>query len=378
MRIGIAKKLLFGYFIILYLITSTCIFMLVTFRSINKNVEVLVSAENKSRVFSKVKYGSRNLLIVNDFIIGGNKWMYDYYLPETQSLFEQIQIFEKLQLNVNQKTALQQFRQEFNHLNKLTRKTINFDEGIESQEWNNLLEKIDYHAMQIVKLLEFLSSSLQKELVETKASNNASLMQAGILIILFFLVSIIVCIIIVLMVNKKIIHPLKQLKDFTEEIARGNLNKRIDISTNDEIGELTTSFNQMADKIMRNREHLEEQVKIRTCELQEANKELESFSYSVSHDLRSPLRSIDGYSRILLEDYADMLDEEGKRFLKTVVINTEKMGLLIDDLLAFSRIGKKQLEKSEFNIKALTNEIAKELLECEQETNIELKVNDLG
>lgn len=168
------------------------------------------------------------------------------------------------------------------------------------------------------------------------------------------------------------------MKDFTEEIARGNLNKRIDISTNDEIGELTTSFNQMADKIMRNREHLEEQVKIRTCELQEANKELESFSYSVSHDLRSPLRSIDGYSRILLEDYADMLDEEGKRFLKTVVINTEKMGLLIDDLLAFSRIGKKQLEKSEFNIKALTNEIAKELLECEQETNIELKVNDLG
>jgi len=126
MRIGISKKLLFGYFIILSLIITTGILVLVTFIGIKENDEALVSMENKSKVFSKVKYGSRNLLIVNDFIIGGNKWMYDYYLPETQLVFEQIQNLSIQPLNINQKTALQQFQEEFNKLNKLTAKIINF------------------------------------------------------------------------------------------------------------------------------------------------------------------------------------------------------------------------------------------------------------
>ena len=153
MRIGISKKLLFGYFIILLLIITTGILVLVTFIGIKENDEALVSMENKSKVFSKVKFGTRNLLIVNDFIIGGNKWMYDYYLPETQLVFEQVQILRKQPLNINQKTALQQFQQEFNNLNKLTAKIINLDEGINSPEWNNLLEEIDYHAIQLVELL---------------------------------------------------------------------------------------------------------------------------------------------------------------------------------------------------------------------------------
>lgn len=95
---------------------------------------------------------------------------------------------------------------------------------------------------------------------------------------------------------------------------------------------------------------LERKVIAGTEQLIAANKELESFSYSVSHDLRAPLRAIDGYTRMIEEDYGKLLDEEGKRLLETVQSNAKRMGVLIDDLLAFSRLGKKDLLKTNVNM----------------------------
>ena len=92
-------------------------------------------------------------------------------------------------------------------------------------------------------------------------------------------------------------------------------------------------------------EELEQRVLERTAQLEAANKELESFSYSVSHDLRAPLRAIDGFSRIVLEDYAATMPEEGKAYLKLVRDNTRQMGQLVDDLLSFSRLGRLGLAK---------------------------------
>lgn len=92
-------------------------------------------------------------------------------------------------------------------------------------------------------------------------------------------------------------------------------------------------------------EELEQRVLERTAQLEAANKELESFSYSVSHDLRAPLRAIDGFSCILLEDFAASLPEEGKAFLTLVRDNTKQMARLVDDLLAFSRLGRQSLTK---------------------------------
>ncbi len=85
------------------------------------------------------------------------------------------------------------------------------------------------------------------------------------------------------------------------------------------------------------------------------NKELEAFSYSVSHDLRTPLRAVTGYAQILEEDYARVIDDEGRRLLKVISKNAEKMGMLIDDLLSFSRLGKKELLKKETNMRALVD-----------------------
>ncbi|MEO6734272.1 MAG: PAS domain S-box protein [Ferruginibacter sp.] len=106
---------------------------------------------------------------------------------------------------------------------------------------------------------------------------------------------------------------------------------------------------------------LEQRVKIRTRELYSANKELESFSYSVSHDLRAPLRAIYGYSQILLEDYKASLDEEGDRLLNRIIINAKKMGQLIDELLEFSRLGKTTLNKTTIDINKLVDNVIVEL-----------------
>jgi len=98
-----------------------------------------------------------------------------------------------------------------------------------------------------------------------------------------------------------------------------------------------------------------------TVELEAANKDLESFSYSVSHDLRAPLRAVDGYARMLEEDYAARLDQEGRRLLGVVRAASSQMGQLIDDLLEFSRLGRKDLAQQRVDMEALAREVAAEL-----------------
>lgn len=115
-----------------------------------------------------------------------------------------------------------------------------------------------------------------------------------------------------------------------------------------------TERKEAEEELRRYREDLEELVRLRT-------EELESFSYSVSHDLRAPLRAIDGFARVLLEDYAERLDEEGTRIINVIRSNTQQMGQLIDDLLAFSRLGRQALNISELDMESLARSVIKEL-----------------
>ena len=108
-----------------------------------------------------------------------------------------------------------------------------------------------------------------------------------------------------------------------------------------------------------------------------ANKELEAFTYSVSHDLRAPLRSIDGYSKILQEDYASTLDREANRLLQIIRNNAHRMGHLIDDLLDFSRMGRKELDRTKVDMNALVGYVRQELIAQEVNRKIEFTVKPL-
>jgi PAS domain S-box-containing protein len=122
---------------------------------------------------------------------------------------------------------------------------------------------------------------------------------------------------------------------------------------------------------------LERRVSERTTQLEAANKELEAFAYSVSHDLRTPLRAIDGFSHILLEDFAGKLDDEGKRLLNVVRDNTNRMGQLIDDILKFSRSGRMEITLSEIDMEKMARAVFKELQSSVAESKLQLEIESL-
>ncbi|MGO8899898.1 MAG: PAS domain S-box protein [Isosphaeraceae bacterium] len=115
------------------------------------------------------------------------------------------------------------------------------------------------------------------------------------------------------------------------------------------------------DELRRLKGELEERVVMRTAQLEAANKELESFAYSVSHDLRAPLRAIDGFCQILVTEHAPGLDGEPRRYLQRVIENTRKMGLLIDDLLHFSRLGRQPMTRQRVAMADLVRQCLEEL-----------------
>lgn len=122
---------------------------------------------------------------------------------------------------------------------------------------------------------------------------------------------------------------------------------------------------------------LNEELKEERKKLEDANDELEAFAYSVSHDLRVPLRAIDGFSRILVEDYQEDLDDEGKRLIDIIRENTRKMGQLIDDILQLSRAGRHEINLTEIDMESLIQNVFNELKQSNPERKIDLDLEPL-
>ena len=125
------------------------------------------------------------------------------------------------------------------------------------------------------------------------------------------------------------------------------------------------------------RRHLEQESQQRVHDLQVANRELESFSYSVSHDLRAPVRAIAGFARLIEEDHSGSLDAEGLRLLQVVRRNAQRMGLLIDDLLAFSRTGRQAMTLEEVDMEPLVREAADDACRAEPDREYDLRIGTL-
>lgn len=182
--------------------------------------------------------------------------------------------------------------------------------------------------------------------------------------------------------TNRMTRPLNQLSSLMGRAEAGESQVRAMLAGPKDLADMAHAFNSMmsvleerAAEISQLNADLERRVVERTDELEAANKELESFSYSVSHDLRTPLRAIDGYSLILLEDYAGKLDAEGTRLLNVVRDNTSRMSQLIDDILNFSRTGRLELTFSEIDMEKLAHTVLKELQPAVGGGNLQVEID---
>ncbi|HEY4207416.1 MAG TPA: ATP-binding protein [Puia sp.] len=179
--------------------------------------------------------------------------------------------------------------------------------------------------------------------------------------------------------QKSISQPILDLAGTARMISeQKDYSVRAEKKSKDELGALTDAFNDMLVQIQRQtlalnefNHKLEQKVSDRTMQLENLNRELEAFSYSISHDLRAPLRGIIGFVTILEEDYSSKLDDEAKRITTIIKNNTMKMGHLIDDLLAFSRMGRKDIEKTAISTSAMIEEVIREVAPEEKNGHIQ-------
>ncbi len=149
--------------------------------------------------------------------------------------------------------------------------------------------------------------------------------------------------------------------------------------------ERLTAINKSLEREVQERKISEERVNELNKKLEEninqlksSNAELEAFSYSVSHDLRAPIRGMDGFISLFLKNYIDKVDDEGKRLLNNVRKNVHRMGFLIDDLLSLSRVGMKGIEKSEINMNELVNTVVEEMENQTELKNAHIKISELA
>ena len=163
------------------------------------------------------------------------------------------------------------------------------------------------------------------------------------------------------LLSRSITQPLHSLTEAATAIAGGDYSRLVEVGTHDEVGALASAFNTMVVRVRDSEHDLEQKVQRRTAQLEASNNELEAFSYSVSHDLRAPVRHIHGFTALLEKAASPTLDEKSRRYLKTISESAKQMGCLIDDLLAFSRMGRAEMQTTVVSLQQLFDEVLRDL-----------------
>ncbi len=186
------------------------------------------------------------------------------------------------------------------------------------------------------------------------------------------IITVLAVIVIALLVSRSISNPIIKLTNVTRSIAGGDLTSKIEIKSEDEIGQLAASFNKMTEDLKRARDSLEEHA----TELEKVNKELDSFVYTASHDLRAPLRGITSFAQFLEADYRDKFDEEGKDYLNEIRKGVNRMNDLIEDLLALSRISRIKNPYEDVSINDLINSVIDRIKFDIKDYKVDLKIQE--
>jgi signal transduction histidine kinase len=163
------------------------------------------------------------------------------------------------------------------------------------------------------------------------------------------------------LLSRGITAPLSRLTGAAEAIAAGDYSRRIELDRRDELGRLEQAFTTMVANVREAQRKLEDKVRERTVELEDRNEELEAFGYTISHDLRAPLRAMFGFSQALLEDYGDRLDDKGREYAQRVVTGAQSMDQLIRDLLAYSRVSRAELKLGRVDLSRVLREATTQL-----------------
>lgn len=191
-------------------------------------------------------------------------------------------------------------------------------------------------------------------------------------IILVAVILIILGIIFALVFSTRITNPIYKLSAAAVTIGTGDLTKRVEIETKDEIGELADFFNRMMDNLQQMTVSRDELID----ELKAVNKELDSFVYTASHDLKEPLRGMETFSKFVLDDYSAQLDDTGKDYLKRISADAQRMRNLIDDLLSLSMITRIKNPYKSVDAGQLVKEAVKRLAPIIEEKNVQIRVDD--
>ncbi|MGD9015268.1 MAG: ATP-binding protein [Candidatus Omnitrophota bacterium] len=241
-------------------------------------------------------------------------------------------------------------------------------------------KSIDYRGKEVLAVYRYLPTFRLGMVVKMDTQeifSSAERLRSNLLRI--SLVLLVIVVMVAIFIAHSVSSPIKELTNVSRVISGGNLAARAKINIQDEVGELARSFNQMTNSLVeakatveKERAKLEEQTRL----LEKANQELDSFVYTVSHDLRAPLRGIASFANFLIEDYKDKLDEEGIDHLNEIRKGTERMSKLIDDLLKLSRISRIQNPYEEVDIKALINSVIQRIKFDIDQYRVDLRIQE--
>jgi len=354
----------------------------------NRNDSLIKEASVAEEVFSKLVSARWTLSRLNSSVSDAERLVVNY-LSNQEKTYKDLysELYFNMKKHVNAYRNLAASDKDIELINDIESGLDKFNSSI-LNVMNSHDKIIRGRGWNLIKLEDGLKSNLQKELdnelkqiEKNKIDIRNRIATINTLIFLIMAAVAFIAGFVVFYTTKSITSPIQELHNGAELIGHGNLDYRLNIKTGDEIEELAEGFNRMAGELKGLYTNLENKVTERTVQLAEANealgrtnKELDDFTYIVSHDLKEPLRGVKAFAKLLVEDYSGKLDDEGKEYLKTISDSSARMTRLIEDLLNLSRIARQKNIEPGIDLNEVLSDVKKNLVYALEERKVELTI----